>query len=104
MGTAQTTKKEVLKTRETAKRMISNARSLVVGFHALEEFLDTTDFYGRVRWNAKEQRHIVEREVADLIALARADYPDQEIEITVVVHVPQPAGKDTDRQGGNGDG
>lgn len=82
------TKKQVFRTREAAKRSLSASRTLVGRLYELERLIDT-DYYGRVAWAPDEQRHFVIREVTDLISLARADYPDQEIEVNVVVHVPQ---------------
>lgn len=83
------TKKQVFRTVERAKMAQGATRGLLRSLRALQAALDF-DYYGQVVWSPDETRQEIGREVLDLLSLARADYPDQQIEINVVVQVPAP--------------
>lgn len=98
-GTAEArNRREIVRTITTAKRVRNSARDLVRALYVLESSLDF-DFYGRIVWVPDESADSIASEVADLLRLARADYPEQEIEVSVQVQVPA-SGSERQEQGG----
>lgn len=78
---------QLLRTAQSVKASQGASRSLLRNLLRLEALLDS-DFYGQVTWEPSESRDHVMGVVGDLLMLAREDYPDQKIEVDVVVHIP----------------